>query len=292
MPSLHLDHVSMSNMPSPTNPASALVVGTMFESAATSESRRIGSASNVALPHVLVVDGDPAVRELIAGYMNDNDIRVSAAANGGEMTAALNALAINLIILEVRMPGDDGMQVARSIREQSTLPLIVVSQRHDEADRVMALELGADDYLTKPFSCRELLARIRALLRRAGAFVSATGRRADVRAYRFDGWELNVGSRKLTSPAGQRVPLTKGEFSLLSAFLASPLRVMTREQLLESSRLYDDVYDRSVDVQILRLRRKIEVEPSLPKYIKTERGVGYVFSVPVEKYDSVFILRH
>jgi DNA-binding response OmpR family regulator len=242
--------------------------------------------SDVNPPHVLVVDDDPAIRELIAEYMSDNDVRVTVAANGEEMTAALIEFAIDLIILDLRMPGEDGMQIARRIREQSSLPIIIVSGRRDEADRVMALELGADDYMTKPFSSRELLARIRALLRRAAAFSPGTGRQSDARAYRFDGWELTLGSRKLTSPAGERVSLTNGEFSLLSAFLASPGRILTREQLLESSRLYDDVYDRSIDVQILRLRRKIEEDPSHPKYIKTERGAGYIFAVSVERLDS------
>jgi DNA-binding response OmpR family regulator len=239
--------------------------------------------SDVNSPHILVVDDDAAIRELIAGYMSDNDFRVTVARDGKEMAAALNALAIDLVVLDLRLPGEDGMQIARRLREQSSLPIIIVSGRLDEADRVMALELGADDYLTKPFSSRELLARIRALLRRAAASAAGAGRKFDARAYRFDGWELNMGSRRLTSPDGERVPLTNGEFSLLNAFLATPGRILTREQLLESSRLYDDVYDRSIDVQILRLRRKIEDDPSRPKYIKTERGAGYIFAVPVEQ---------
>lgn len=233
--------------------------------------------------HVLVVDDDEAVRDLIAAYLSENDMRVSVAANGKEMAEALKEQAIDLVVLDLRLPGEDGIDIARKIRESSTLPIIVVSGRRDEADRVMALELGADDYLTKPFSSRELLARVRALLRRSAVVAAASGRQLDARAYRFAGWQLNIGTRKLTSPAGENVPLTNGEFSLLSAFLAAPGRVLTREQLLEASRLYDDVYDRSIDVQILRLRRKIEENPSRPEYIKTERGAGYVFAVAVEK---------
>lgn len=243
--------------------------------------------SNENPPHILVVDDDPAIRTLIVEYLRENDLRVTAASNGKEMTAALKEHAVDLIILDLRMPGEDGMQIARRVRDQSSLPIIVVSGRLDEADRVMALELGADDYVTKPFSPRELLARIRTVLRRAAATQVLTGRQVDVRAYRFAGWELNIGTRKLTSPVGVRIDLTNGEFSLLSAFLAAPGRVLTRDQLLEASRLYDDVFDRSIDVQILRLRRKIEENPSSPRFIKTERGAGYTFAAEVEKLNSV-----
>ncbi|MDE1144936.1 MAG: response regulator transcription factor [Paraburkholderia tropica] len=246
-------------------------------------------------PHILVVDDDPAIRELIAAYLGENGMRVSEAASGKAMSAALAEQAIDLVILDLRLPGEDGIEIARRIRVQSALPIIVVSGLREEADRVMALELGADDYLTKPFSSRELLARVRALLRRANAAsavlasasasmsAAGAGRQTDARAYRFAGWELNLGTRKLTSPRGEAVPLTNGEFSLLQAFLVAPGCVLAREQLLEASRLYADVYDRSIDVQILRLRRKIEAVPARPEFIKTERGAGYVFAVPVEK---------
>jgi DNA-binding response OmpR family regulator len=183
----------------------------------------------------------------------------------------------------VRLPGEDGMQIARRLREECNLPILMLTGRADEADRVMGLELGADDYLTKPFSPRELLARIRALLRRSQAQATVADAIARVRAYRFGGWELNVGLRRLKSASGEAVELTNGEFSLLTAFLSSPQRVLTRDQLLELSRLHNaEVYDRSIDVQILRLRRKIEVDPAHPEYIRTERRAGYVFSAPVQ----------
>jgi DNA-binding response OmpR family regulator len=238
--------------------------------------------ADVNFPHVLVVDDDAAIREVISEYLSQNELRVSAAANGKEMAAALKQHSINLIILDLRMPGEDGMHIARKIRDQSTLPILILSGRKDEADRVMALELGADDYMTKPFSPRELLARVRALLRRSAVAAAPTGRQTDARGYRFAGWELNVNTRKLMSPGGQQVALTNGEFSLLMAFLTSPGRILTRDQLLESSRMYDDVYDRSIDVQILRLRRKIEEDPSNPVHIKTERGAGYILAASVE----------
>ena len=239
--------------------------------------------ADVNIPHVLAVDDDPAIRDLLAGYLRDNDMRVTVASCGGEMSEALESFAIDLVILDLRLSGEDGVQIARQLRERSTLPIIIVSGKRDEADRVMALELGADDYMTKPFSPRELLARIRALLRRAATSVPATGRASDARAYRFAGWELNVGARRLTDPEGTAVDLTNGEFCLLHALLAAPGRVLSRDQLLESSRMFDDVYDRSIDVQILRLRRKIEPDPSHPVFIRTVRGAGYVFDVTVDK---------
>jgi DNA-binding response OmpR family regulator len=175
------------------------------------------------------------------------------------------------------------MHIARKLREESAIPILMLTGRAEEADRVMGLELGADDYLTKPFSPRELLARIRALLRRAQAQATVADTVAKVRAYRFGGWELNIGLRKLKSPNGEAVELTNGEFRILAAFLSAPHRILSRDQLLELSRVHNaEVFDRAIDIQILRLRRKIEADPANPKFIKTERGAGYVFSVPVD----------
>ncbi len=210
--------------------------------------------------HVVAVDDDPSIRQLIADYLGDNDIRVTALPSGREIASVMARETIDLLILDLKLPGEDGMQIARALRSESDIPIIMLTGRKDEADRVMGLELGADDYLTKPFSPRELLARIRALLRRSRSHETVADGLARIRAYRFAGWELTTGLRRLTSPQGQTVPLTNSEFNLLVAFLASPQRVLSRQQLLDLSRLHnDEVYDRSIDVQIGRLRKKIAV---------------------------------
>jgi two-component system, OmpR family, response regulator len=236
----------------------------------------------MAEKHILAVDDDPAMRELIASYLSNRGFRVSAVAGGRDMARVLDATIVDLIVLDLQLAGEDGLQLVRELRERSNLPIIIVTgHRRDEADRVVGLELGADDYLTKPFSLRELLARVRAVLRRAEVTQAAP---VDDRAtrYRFAGWELNLRLRRLTSPTGTSVGLTSGEFGLLTAFVRSPQQVLSREQLLAATRVHDDVYDRSVDVQILRLRRKLETDPSTPELIRTERGAGYIFSAPVE----------
>jgi two-component system, OmpR family, response regulator len=235
-------------------------------------------------PHVLAIDDDPAMRQLIAEYLGENELRVTTAANGADMMQALAQNAIDVVVLDLRLAGEDGMQLARTLREESAIPIIMLTGKRDEADRVMGLELGADDYITKPFSPRELLARVRAVLRRyhtvSQVLPPRDGKR---RAYRFAGWELNLRTRRLTAPDGRRIELTNGEFSLLQAFCAAPQRVLSRDQLLDLSRLNSaEVYDRSIDVQILRLRRKIEPDPTEPRYIVTERGAGYLFDAPVE----------
>jgi DNA-binding response OmpR family regulator len=233
--------------------------------------------------HILAIDDDPSVRQMIADYLSDNDIRVTALASGREIPDVMARHTIDLLVLDLKLPGEDGMQIARELRGQSNVPIIMLTGRRDEADRVMGLELGADDYLTKPFSPRELLARIRALLRRSRAQETVADGLSRIRAYRFAGWELNVRLRRLKSPQGEIVPTTNSEFNLLVAFLAAPRCVLSREQLLERSRLHnDEVYDRSVDVQVGRLRRKIELKDGGMQLIRTERGAGYVFMAPVE----------
>jgi two-component system OmpR family response regulator len=238
--------------------------------------------SDTMAPHILVVDDDPQIRELLQEYLTDSALRVSTTSNGQQMASILEDEAIDLVVLDLRLAGEDGMAIARTLREKSAIPIIIVTGVRDEADRIMGLELGADDYLTKPFSPRELLARIRTVLRRTKGPALTEARQREVRAYRFAEFELNLRTRRLTKSAA-RIELTNGEFNLLAALLATPQRILTRDQLLEASRVYDnEVYDRSIDVQVLRLRRKIELDASQPQFIKTERGVGYSFSSPVE----------
>jgi len=235
-----------------------------------------------AAAHVLAVDDDPTIRELVTDYLGQNELRVTAVADGRAMNEVLEREVVDLVVLDLRLQTEDGMNLARRLRDDSAIPIIMLTGRRDEADRVMGLELGADDYLTKPFSPRELLARIRTVLRRRRAEVRQ-GRPEGVRAYRFDGWELNLNTRRLTAPDGSLVALSRADFGLLVVLLGAPHRVLSRDQLLDLTRLHnDEVFNRSVDVQILRLRRKIERDPAAPRYIRTERGIGYVFSVPVE----------
>ena len=234
-------------------------------------------------PHILVVDDDPAVRELLETYLGDNDLRVSAASDGDAMRAAFEREVIDLVLLDVRLPGENGMQLAAQLRQRARVPIILLTGRAEEAVRVLGLELGADDYVVKPFSPRELLARVRAQLRRARMEVISNAPNDGPRAYRFAGWELNLRTRRLARPGGAAVELSNGQFSLLLALCGAPQRTLSRDQLLGLSRLHSaEVYDRNIDVQILRLRRQIEADPSQPELIVTERGLGYRFATAVE----------
>jgi two-component system OmpR family response regulator len=233
--------------------------------------------------HILVVDDDPQIRNLLSEYLTENGMRVSSAASGREMMQILDEETIDLVILDLRLKDEDGMSLARSLRERLAISVIMLTGVREEADRVMGLELGADDYVTKPFSPRELLARIRTVLRRAKSAAPDAAPRREIRAYRFGEFELNLRTRRLKRQDGRSINLTNGELNLLAALLSAPERILTRDQLLEASRVYDnEVYDRAIDIQVLRLRRKIEEDPANPRYIVTERGVGYVFSAAVE----------
>jgi two-component system, OmpR family, response regulator len=237
-----------------------------------------------AMSHVLVVDDDPSMRDVIANYLESHNFHVSAVSDGRGMARILADKAVDLIVLDLKLSNEDGLDLMRGLDGRSDVPVILVTgHRREETDRVVGLELGADDYIIKPFGLRELLARVRAVLRRSAAAERRSRKNEKRIRYRFAGWELNVRTRTLTSPTGDAVALTAGEFSLLAAFLRSPQQVLSREQLLAASRVHDEeVFDRSVDIQILRLRRKLETNPSEPQLIRTERGAGYIFAAAVE----------
>ena len=233
---------------------------------------------------VLVVEDDPALQRMILNYFGENNIRTLVANNRQEMVDQLGNTEVNLVILDLRLGSEDGLDLLREVRLSSDVPVIIITgHRRDDIDRVVGLELGADDYLTKPFNLRELLARVRAILRRFDVGRSAPPRDPERGRFRFSGWQLDRRIRQLTDPAGAPVALTKGEYAMLLAFLEAPQRPLSREHLLQATRIHEDVFDRSIDVQILRLRRKLERDPSAPRVIRTERGVGYVFAVPVER---------
>jgi two-component system OmpR family response regulator len=233
---------------------------------------------------VLVVEDDPALQRMILNYFTENNIRALVASGRAEMTRQLASTEVNLVILDLRLGQEDGLDLLREVRSSSDVPVIIITGHlRDDIDRVVGLELGADDYLTKPFNLRELLARVRAVLRRFDVGRTAPARDPERGHYRFSGWQLDRKSRRLTDPTGVPVALTKGEYALLLAFLDAPQRPLSREHLLQATRIHEDVFDRSIDVQILRLRRKLERDPSAPRVILTERGVGYVFAVPVER---------
>jgi|EndMetStandDraft_6_1072998.scaffolds.fasta_scaffold197085_1 two-component system OmpR family response regulator len=231
---------------------------------------------------VLVIDDDPTMQHMIVDYLKDHNIRVLSAYRRQEMIRHLAAEELSLVLLDLRLGEEDGLDLLREIRSQSDVPVIITSgHRRDEIDRVVGLELGADDYITKPFGLRELLARIRAVLRRETTRVAAP-KDTERGGYRFGGWQLEKRLRRLTDPSKEPVALTKSEYALLVAFLDAPQRPLTREYLLQATRMHEDVFDRSIDVQVLRLRRKLEADPIAPSVIMTERGVGYTFALPVE----------
>jgi two-component system, OmpR family, response regulator len=229
------------------------------------------------------VDDDPAVRHLISDYFGERGIQTVSATGRSAAGRQLAGEDPSAIILELRLGQVNGLDLLREIRSSSDVPVIILTGRSsEEVDCVVGLELGADDCLTKPFSIRELYARYRAVLRRRENGRSARARDVE-QGYRFDGWRLDRRSRRLTDPQERPVALSKGECALLLAFLDAPERPLSREYLLQATRLHEDIFDRSIDVQVLRLRRKLEVDPNAPRVIRTERGVGYVFAIPVEQ---------
>ena len=229
-------------------------------------------------PHILVVDDDSKIRRGLAKFLAEQGLRVTAAGDGREMREKLAAARVDLVVLDVMMPGDDGLALLRWLRSETALPAILLTAVAGETDRVIGLELGAEDYVCKPFSPRELLARIRVVLRRAGQGEAGKDERRPT-TFGFEGWKLDVRARTLTSPSGAHVELTTGEFDLLQAFVEHPNRVLTRDQLLDLARGRASLtVDRAIDVQIMRLRRKLEADPQRPSRIKTVRNGGYIFT--------------
>ena len=232
----------------------------------------------------MVVDDDQAILKLVGDFLREYDFKVSTASNAASMQKVLKQSPCDLIILDVKLPDEDGLSIASRLSVSSRIPIIMLTALGSDVDRIVGLELGADDYLSKPFNPRELLARIRAVLRRAkNSPAQAAQLEQGHEALGFADWIMDTTSRQLISPAGKTVDLTSGEFDLLEAFVRAPRRVLNRDQLLTMTRSVDtEVFDRTIDVLILRLRRKLEANPKHPKLIKTERGVGYIFDAEVK----------
>jgi len=236
--------------------------------------------------HVLVVDDDQHIRTMLRRYLVEEGFRVSEAADGGAMRAALEAERVDLVLLDLMMPGEDGLSLARHVRRRSDIPIIMLTGKGDVIDRVAGLEAGADDYIAKPFHLREVLARIRTVLRRgrAAAAPAAPASAGAQESLVFQGWRLDLVRRELRRPNGELVPLTTGEFELLRAFAGHPNRVLARDRLMTLVKGQEwAAYARAVDAQVVRLRRKIEADPANPALIKTVRGAGYVFAAAVTK---------
>jgi len=233
--------------------------------------------------HILVVDDQQEICDLVREYLSDEGFRVSTANDGAGLRAAIAGAPVDLVILDLVLRGEDGLQLARELRGQSDIGIIMLTGRSETVDRIIGLEMGADDYLSKPFHLRELLARVRSVLRR-GAAKGGGDKSAVPRArIRFAGWTLDLASRELSSPAGEEVRLTTGEFELLAAFVNHANQVLSRDRLLDLSRHREaGPFDRTIDVQVGRLRRKLEDDPKNPAMIKTVRGGGYIFTPPVE----------
>ena len=236
-----------------------------------------------ARPHLLLVDDEAAIREPLGQYLQRAGFRVSEAGNAADARKILAGSAIELVVLDIMMPGEDGLSLCRSIREQGELPVILLTARTEETDRIVGLEMGADDYVLKPFSPRELVARIKTILRRAG---NGTARETQASAslYRFEGWTLSADDWTLSGPDEVAIPLSTADYRLLHAFVTHPRQVLSRDQLLDLTQGREaHAFDRSIDNQISRLRRKLEDDARSPTLIKTVWGVGYMFAADVAR---------
>jgi two-component system phosphate regulon response regulator OmpR len=237
--------------------------------------------------HVLIVDDEARVRKVLTDYLEEQNIRVSAAANGAEMWARLERTRVDVVLLDLVLPGEDGVTLAGELRRKTDVGIIMLTGRGDVVDRVVGLEVGADDYLTKPFHLREVLARIKSVVRRTRGAPGATPKEAEGAAgkmLRFAGLALHVDQRKLIGTDGKEVPLTTGEFDLLLVFAEHPNRVLDRDMLMDLAKGRQwEALDRSVDSQVARLRKKIEPDPANPTLIRSVRGAGYLFAAEVKR---------
>jgi two-component system OmpR family response regulator len=236
------------------------------------------------LPHILIVDDHREIRELVSRALSKEGFRVSVAADGQAMQKVLADSRIDLILLDLMLPGEDGLSLCRSLRAKSKIPIIMLTAKGDEVDRVIGLEMGADDYLPKPFGSRELIARIRAVLRRSQEATTPAKPGERPKQYHFDRWRLDVGARELVGDDGTTLPLSTGEYDLLIVLVERPQRVLSRDQLLDLARgRAANALDRSIDTQVSRLRKKLERDPADPKIIKTVWGGGYMFTPAVSQ---------
>ncbi|MCG7991815.1 MAG: response regulator [Candidatus Thiodiazotropha lotti] len=237
-------------------------------------------------PHILVVDDHQEIRTLLQRFLTDHGYRITTASNGVEMKKRLQDAAIDLIVLDLMMPGEDGLTLCRNLRAESNIPVIMLTAMGEETDRIIGLEMGADDYLAKPFNPRELLARIKAVMRRIGTMPEVS-REELSQQLNFLGWTLRPASRELTDPQQTLVPLSTAEFTLLMAFVTRPGRVLSRDQLLDLARGREArAFDRAIDTLVSRLRRKLRDQPRNPQIIKTVRGGGYLFAAKVENNNA------
>lgn len=233
-------------------------------------------------PHILVVDDHREIRDGLAKFMGAHGFRVSTAPDGKGMRRVLEESRIDLIVLDLMLPGEDGLTLCRELRGKSNIPVVMLTAMGEETDRIVGLEMGADDYVAKPFNPRELFARAKAVLRRAQS-LPETVRPPDETAVKFDTWKFNIARRELEAADGTAVSLSTGEFNLLQVFIRHPGHVLSRDQLLDLTQGREATpFDRSIDTQISRLRRKIEEDPKDPKIVKTVWGGGYVFTPKVE----------
>ncbi len=237
----------------------------------------------INVEHILVVDDDMRIRQMLTRYFEDEGYRVTAVANGAAMRARIHVTSFNIILLDLVLPGESGLELAREIRARSDVPIMMLTGKDDVLDRIVGLELGADDYMAKPFHLREVLARVRTIMRRRNQAPAVKAEASEDRIG-FEGWTLDLGRRELIAPDRTGIELTTGEFDMLAVFLRHPGRVLSRETLMDLTRGRNlEAFDRTIDAQIARLRKKIEEDVANPQLIKSVRGIGYVFTGKIDR---------